>query len=473
MSSSLLVSWVLLGVISASVLQVCHSSPEGESVLKDDKPKLLYILLDGFRWDYLEMYREDALPAFNQFVKEGVRARWATSVYPSLSYPAQITLSTGLYPESHNIIGNYFYDHAAKDVFALYDSKTTVRQKWWTSEPIWITAEKAGLKTAQIKWMRCEVPFDGKTTHYCETYKDEEARLDNFLKSSMTALKKLEEGYDFVQVYTVEPDVAAHNFGPKSPEVLQKLRDLDSVLSIITDELEEKGLSDKVNIIIASDHGMQFVSAEAGFKAIAIDSYLDTALVEKICDRYAVMYLYVADENLQRVYNQVSRIPGLTAYKKRDIPDDFHFKNGKYVPDILLFPNSGYLIMPSASDKQVPPKIPDYGSGIHGLNPTLPSMRGIFFAKGPAFKEGLVTDPINMVDVYQVLTTVLDIVPLPHNGTWKNVESIFAESAAKNEGLVEEREDEGNESGASSPKMTLILSLFLVFLGRRLQSTLL
>ncbi|XP_064115702.1 glycerophosphocholine cholinephosphodiesterase ENPP6-like [Macrobrachium nipponense] len=470
MGRSSLVPWVLLGVISASVLQVCHSTPDGE---EDDKPKLLYILLDGFRWDYLEMFREGALPAFNQFVKEGVRARWATSVYPSLSFPAQITLSTGLYPENHNIIGNYFYDHATKDVFALFDSQTTVRSKWWTSEPIWITAEKAGLKTAQIKWTRCEVPYDGKTTHYCETYKDEEARLDNFLKSSMTALKKLEEGYDFVQVYTVEPDLAGHYFGPKSREVLQKLQDLDSVLSIIMDELETKGLSDKVNIIITSDHGMQFVGEETGYKTIEIDSHLNTALVDKICDRYSVMYLYVSDENLQRVYNQVSRIPGLTAYKKSDIPDDFYFKRGKYVPDILLFPNSGYLIMPSASDKQVPPRMAEFGSGVHGLNPKLPSMRGIFFAKGPAFKEGLVTDPINMVDVYQVLTTVLDIPPLPHNGTWKNVEPIFAESTAEKEGLVEERGDEGHGSGASTPIMTLVLASFLVTLGRCLQSTLL
>ncbi|XP_068244128.1 glycerophosphocholine cholinephosphodiesterase ENPP6-like [Palaemon carinicauda] len=462
MGPTSLAAWgVVLVVISASVLQVCHSVPQGESDLEEeDKPRLLYILLDGFRSDYLEMWKEGAFPAFKQFLEKGVRARWTNPIFPTLSFPSWTTLSTGLYPENHNIIGNYFYDRDGKDAFRLDDSSTTVKSKWWTSEPIWITAEKAGLKTAQIKWSRCEVPVANRTTHYCETYKDEEVHLDNFLKSIMKALKMLQEGYEFVQVYTVEPDVMGHAFGPRSPQVLQTLQDLDSVLSILMDELDERGLSDNVNIVIVSDHGMQYVRKGSGYRYIDIDSYLDTSLVEKIADRNAVMNVYVPASNFLEVYNQVSRIPGVSAYKKTDIPEEFHFKRAKYVPDILLVANDGYLLMPSASDKQVPPRRNEQGRATHGMSPQMPSMRGIFFAKGPAFQQGVVIDPIDLVDVYQVLTTVLDIVPLPHNGTWSNVEPAFAESSHL------EDEDEEQLNGASTPVVPLVLSLLLVVLSK-------
>ncbi|MPC82527.1 Ectonucleotide pyrophosphatase/phosphodiesterase family member 6 [Portunus trituberculatus] len=143
-----------------------------------------------------------------------------------------------------------------------------------------------------------------------------------------------------------------------------------------------------------------------------------------------------------QVFSQVSQIPGVSAYRHADIPDRYHFRNSPYIYDIILVAKKGksssssssisttttlwHYIMASRSDKQLPRRTDSYVSvGGHGYDPDDMNMKGIFFARGPAFDCGSVVEPIHVVDVYQVLTHVLHLTPLPHNGTWSHVEPIF------------------------------------------------
>merc|ERR1712137_1156852 len=99
-----------------------------------DQKKLVVILLDGFRWDYIEQHKLNFLPGFRRMQEEGVRAKWVNPVFPSLSYPSWTTLSTGLNAENHNIIGNFFYDSNARNTFELFDRKSTSLIRWWEAE---------------------------------------------------------------------------------------------------------------------------------------------------------------------------------------------------------------------------------------------------------------------------------------------------------------------------------------------------
>jgi predicted AlkP superfamily pyrophosphatase or phosphodiesterase len=42
---------------------------------------------------------------------------------------------TGLYPESHGIVGNYFYDSELDDHFNYKDPSHSWDEKWWGGEP--------------------------------------------------------------------------------------------------------------------------------------------------------------------------------------------------------------------------------------------------------------------------------------------------------------------------------------------------
>ncbi|XP_068244371.1 glycerophosphocholine cholinephosphodiesterase ENPP6-like [Palaemon carinicauda] len=416
------VAWAVLGLIL--VMGGVSSAPNQQHT--GDVPrreKLLYILLDGFRWDYVDKQR-DALPGFTNFLRDGVRARWTTPLFPSLSYPTWTTLVTGQYAETHGIVGNYFYDPDTKEVFSLFDSNTTGKQKWWTSEPIWITAEKAGIKTAQYLWARCDVPFDGVTTSSCEYFRKIPGK-DIFFTNIMSALDKFQyEDYDFVQVYTEHADNTGHNYGPDSEEVAMAIRDLDDVLTVLLDELEDRELADITNIVIVSDHGMTY-TAPGAIERHEIDQYLDINLVENIADKGALMNIKVPPENVDKVYQQLSEIPNTKVYKKATIPEEFHYKNNKYVHEIVLLAEKENFLMSSKTDKQLPLRNDFVYYGAHGYTPDIEDMRGIFFAKGPAFRKNKQINPIHVVDVYQVLTTVLGLTPQPHNGTWDAVKMAF------------------------------------------------
>src|SRR5438045_9729616 len=75
--------------------------------VKDLKPTVILISLDGFRWDYLDKFNP---PTLNKLAKEGVRAKWMIPSFPTKTFPNHYTIATGLYPAHHGIVENNFYD---------------------------------------------------------------------------------------------------------------------------------------------------------------------------------------------------------------------------------------------------------------------------------------------------------------------------------------------------------------------------
>ena len=82
-----------------------------------------------FRYDYVDDLEASKLPGFTELISNGVKAKWVNPLYPTVSYPSWTTLSTGLFAESHNIVGNYFYDAKEKDSFSLFDNDATGKPK--------------------------------------------------------------------------------------------------------------------------------------------------------------------------------------------------------------------------------------------------------------------------------------------------------------------------------------------------------
>src|SRR3954470_15481603 len=68
---------------------------------------LILVSLDGFRWDYLQKY--DA-PTLRALAAGGFHATSMTPSFPSKTFPNHYTLVTGLRPEHHGIVSNYFHD---------------------------------------------------------------------------------------------------------------------------------------------------------------------------------------------------------------------------------------------------------------------------------------------------------------------------------------------------------------------------
>ncbi|MDQ3056884.1 MAG: ectonucleotide pyrophosphatase/phosphodiesterase, partial [Pseudomonadota bacterium] len=104
--------------------------------------------LDGFRPDYLDL---GITPNLSRLAREGVRADWMKTSYPSLTFPNHYTLVTGLRPDRHGIVHNTMRDAELGD-FALSKRDALGDGRWWAGEPIWVGAAKAGLPSATLFW---------------------------------------------------------------------------------------------------------------------------------------------------------------------------------------------------------------------------------------------------------------------------------------------------------------------------------
>ena len=146
----------LPALLLALLLSACATAPAPQSAGPPAAPyTLLLVSLDGVHPDDLD--RGDT-PNLARLAADGVQAEWMVPSYPTLTFPNHYTLVTGLRPDRHGIVHNSMLD-AELGRFALSNRDAVGEGRWWSDgEPIWVTAENAGLPTATLFWPGSEAP---------------------------------------------------------------------------------------------------------------------------------------------------------------------------------------------------------------------------------------------------------------------------------------------------------------------------
>ena len=133
------------------------SSPPASSRPAAAPRSLLLVSLDGVHPD--DLARGDT-PHLERLAREGVRAQWMVPSYPVLTFPNHYTIVTGLRPDRHGIVHNTMHDPALGR-FTLQLRDAVGDGRWWGGEPLWVTAERAGMPTAVLAWPGSEAPVQG------------------------------------------------------------------------------------------------------------------------------------------------------------------------------------------------------------------------------------------------------------------------------------------------------------------------
>src|SRR5450755_1570166 len=107
-----------------------------------NRPTVLLISLDGFRYDYAEKYQATNLLAF---AKHGVRAKAMLPVFPTTTFPNHYSIVTGLYPAHHGIVENSFWAPDLNMQFRFNDAKLAAYPAFWGGTPLWVLAEQQGV----------------------------------------------------------------------------------------------------------------------------------------------------------------------------------------------------------------------------------------------------------------------------------------------------------------------------------------
>ncbi|MBC8256278.1 MAG: alkaline phosphatase family protein [Candidatus Marinimicrobia bacterium] len=368
-----------------------------------DQPYVLMVSFDGFRHDFTTMADT---PNFDRLELEGVKADALIPVFPSLTFPNHYSIATGAYSGTHNITGNSFYDKKYRKKYSLYKKETVRNEKFYKSEPIWVTAERQGVKAASFFWVGSEAPIKGYLPSIFKYYDGSvpfKARIDSVLSWFQLPIKKRPQ---LIMLYFSEPDHTGHTWGVNTPEIVEVIEEMDDLLGYLLHNLETLEIYSNLNLIIVSDHGMTNVSEN---KRIVLDEY-----ISRIDDLYINgrgSHVQFDLKKFKRKYKQtlfkeLEKIPHCQVWKKNNIPKRFHFNNNN-TGEFMLLADEGWLITTqSAMDKN------EFTlGGMHGYDPQLPNMHGIFYAIGTDIKSNLRISAFENIHIYPLTCKLLEIDP--------------------------------------------------------------
>lgn len=396
------------------------------------KPTLILISIDGLRADYLAKYNP---PHLTSLAREGVRARWMTPSYPTLTFPNHYTIATGLYPQHHGIVGNDIYDPTTGASFSMGKPEAVRDPRWWGGEPIWVTAEKQGQRTGAYFFPGTETEIGGVRPTYWKPY---DGNVPNFERVD-TALSWLdlppERRPTFITFYFSDVDHAGHEASPDSEDVAQAMATVDAAIGRLIDGLKTRGVYERVNIVIVSDHGMATVNPS---HVTLLDDYFDVNKAGRILWGSQLTHIFPKAGEERNIYRALKdKRPGhVRCYLKREIPARFRYRESRRIGAIICMADEGWRIMSRRrfEDDRREGKIPKHAIGAHGYNNGLASMRATFIARGAAFKRGVVVAPFPNVDVYNIMARVLGLKPAPNDGSQRAARLVLAKEVISLDG---------------------------------------
>ncbi len=384
--------------------------------IKDLKPTVILISLDGFRYDYLDKYHP---PTLNALAKDGVRAKWMIPSFPTKTFPNHYTIATGLYPEHHGIVENNVYDFG--EVFKMDDHDKVRDPKWWWGEPIWVTAEKQGQRAASYFFVGTEAKIEDTYPTYWRNYN---GKVPNAMRVDKV-LGWLDEPADkrptMLAMYFSITDDVGHEFGPDSEEIKYAVWEVDTVIKRLMDGLKARKIDKKINVIIVADHGMATVNIK---NTTFLDDYFDFDLAEKILWTNEIVQIFPNKGKTDAIFDKIKNLAHATCWKKEDIPARLHYNEGNRIAPIICSSEEGWL---TTNHKKYNDWIKkdiddlDQTRGSHGYDNKYQSMMATFIAHGEAFKKSYVAEPFENIEVYNLMCKILGLKPAKNDGNLTRV----------------------------------------------------
>ncbi|VDP92529.1 unnamed protein product [Echinostoma caproni] len=392
-------------------------------ILTEKPGKVLIISLDGFRHDYLELAKlaEINISAFKRIWNSGFRAMRVQNEFISRTGPNHFTIATGLHEESHGLVDNSFYDPHLNATFALTDTTQANDSRWFDvgAEPIWVTNERHGYRSAVNAWPGIYAKIKGSLPSY--VYPNFNFSIP-FRQSISWMIEQLQKPNTTLgMLYHNQPDIEGHNFGPYSHQVLRTIDLINQDLGYLLQQVDNiPSLSTDLNIIVTSDHGMVSVDRQ---RMIILDELIDQTNYTSPGPPVRVMWALWPKDGFTALdlYNRlVNKHLMLRVYLRENVPQNLYYSRSWRIAPVVLFAHPGWLI---AQDEAA---VASYDlAGDHGYSTDWPEVYPFFLAMGPEFRPhtGTKTIPlIHMVDIYPLVCHLIGLSdPAPNNGSLDRV----------------------------------------------------
>lgn len=419
--------------------------------------KLLLISFDGFRWNYDQ---DVDTPNMDRLAREGVKAKYLTPPFVTMTSPSHFTTISGRWIEDHGVIHNMMFN---TETGWKYSFKTTQNKtEWWDNGvlPLWITAQRQGRKTASFHYPGGGAKYKGEAVQrsLVESYTHPDSNETEWRENIDIVMNWFtKEDFDFVTLYYGEPDNVGHKYGPETENRRVIIKQIDRTIGYLVEAIERHGLTEHLNVIITSDHGMTTVKKKPNVTEILLTNYIKYRDLVKfdIVDYGGFGMLLPKPGKEEALYQALKTAhPHLHVYKKEEFPERFHFSKHERVLPILVYADSGYNINGRL--------IIYFNKGDHGFDNDLEDMKTIFRAFGPSFKKNHLAEPFDSIHIYPLMCKLLGVTPEPHNGSLAVTQEMLVDSFDQQPGAEVQRSSALENTAIALGTVTGVLAVLFV-----------
>lgn len=394
-------AWLLL-LPTAALVNSCAVPPptaRPDARVEARAPVTILISIDGMRPDLLG---RGLTPNLDALAASGVSAVMRPS-FPTKTFPNHYTLVTGMTPDRHGVVDNYFEDpRKPGERFAYNDAKASADPFWWDeAEPVWVTAERAGVRTGTMFWPGSERAIRGVRPSDWLRFDDNitNAQRTRTVIDWMRRPAATRPG--LVTLYFESVDVAAHNGGPESPTEAAAVGEVDAQVGELVTALRDMG--QPANIVVVSDHGMSPVSKS---RVVQIADMVDPNAVRLITDGPYAAIEPVAGREAEVARGLLRPRAHVTCWRKSEIPVRFRYGRNPRVARFLCLADEGWMVLDGAW------KWTQDNRGEHGFDNELPGQQAVFIASGPGIRAAGRMQRFDNVEVYPLVARLAGVVPL-------------------------------------------------------------
>lgn len=372
-----------------------------------EPPPLILVSIDGFRADYA---LRGPTPTLTRMAAEGA---WAPDgmrpSFPANTFPNHYTLVTGLRPDHHGITDNTLFDPARPGVKFSMGARDEVQDGfWWDGgEPVWVTAERAGLRTATMFWPGSEAAIHGVRPTIWSVYDETVPAFERVDRLLAWLDLPAAERPRFMTLYFEAIDTQGHRTGPDSPELDLALAQVDAALARLVAGLQARGLYDRVNLVVVADHGMAATSPD---RVVFLDDLTPPETMTIVTAGWTTTLVPLTPAAEAAL---VGKHPHLECWRKGEMPARFHYGTHPRIPPVVCLSETGWVVTTRARYAERPMT---RGGGSHGADPDDPAMRALFIARGPSIRAGARLPVFDNVSVYPLLMRLLGLTPRPNDG---------------------------------------------------------
>lgn len=391
-----------------------------------------------------------SLPNFGKLWKRAAKCVHVQSVYPSITYPAHVSIVTGKKPVNHGVINNtllqpmrpspdWMWQRKYVKGTTLYDE--ALKKGWKVASLLWPVTAKSRI-TYNLPEVLANRPWEnqimvsalnGSPWYELELNKKfgslrdgvHQPALDNFVHASaMHTIAKYNP--EMVLIHFTDVDTNRHIYGVDHPKVTEAMERHDKRLGELMDMLMATGDMDKTTVVILGDHCqfdtervvyLNYLLKQEGFLQSDGDKITDYIYISKNCD--GCTYIY---ENPKRkaTKEEFAKLTNLLETCKEDpLYGIDRIFTGKEAGELGADDTCVYLVEAKASvfyldychtlTELVSEMKQGKMRGTHGYLPDKPDYETFFMAFGYGIKEGVEVPSMNLYDEGPTLAKIIGV----------------------------------------------------------------